>query len=114
MTNDGPWTSVPAEERLRRALEAARGWEDLRVVSAPRGWEVIVDIVRRSAVGQEGHLLMKFEAHLREALGAPIEVYAPEMKDDSKLRQGRSLQDLERMDDWLARRKDLKKEGGAS
>lgn len=110
--SDGAWTKLPAEERLRRALEAARGWDDLRVVSTPRGWEVMVDVVRRGPVGQEGRRLMQFEEHLRTTLGAPVEVYMEEMKDASKLRQGRSLQDLERMDDWLERRKDLKKRDG--
>lgn len=113
MTDSSAWTRLPAEERLHRALEAARGWDDLRVVSAPHGCEVVVDVVRRSTVGEEGRRLMAFEAHLRSSLGVPIEVYGVEMKDLSKLRQGRSIQDVERMDDWLERRKDLKKQGEA-
>jgi hypothetical protein len=105
------WRELAPSDRLELVREVSADWAEVEVVDAPVSWEVVARSRVRRPPGEEGHLLMAYEAHLRSTLGLPIEVYSPPVGDSSKLRQKLQRERGGEVEDWFARREATRRLG---
>ena len=111
-TGDGvrvPWAALPADDKLemlRQAIASFHEGHDAEILEVKPGYAVTVALHEARTIAEEGHLLMALEDHIRQQVGAPVELFFQQRVDQNKLRA-----DRERMMDWLKRRQRAKKKG---